>query len=114
MKGNAAMTDDPLPRLRVWLVKCQRHAQAPSTSEIAAIISLTIAELERMRGVVERGEDQKLEQVVTGRRGRGDDTSSRHGRGSGQHQTPRGVCDSFESISWTAKHPIFYAVTFSD
>jgi hypothetical protein len=106
------MTDDPLPRLRVWLVKCQRHAQAPSTSEIAAITLLAIAELERMRGVVERlqGEDQKLEQVVTRRRGRGDDTSSHHGRGFGQHQTPRGVCDSFESISWTARCTIFSVV----
>ena len=67
------MNDDPLPRLRVWLTKCRRHAQAPSATEIGDMIGLAVGEIERLRAVVDQllgdQRQQVLEQIVTGRRG---------------------------------------------
>jgi hypothetical protein len=48
------MDDDPLRRLRIWLTKCRRHAQAPSATEIGDMIGLAVGEIERLRAKVER------------------------------------------------------------
>jgi hypothetical protein len=42
---------DPLPLLRIWHTRCRRHSQPPpENAATAAVLALTIAELERLRG----------------------------------------------------------------
>jgi hypothetical protein len=63
------MNADPLQRLRVWLVRCVRHAQGPTAGQAADMIGLAIGEIVRLRAVVERleGEQREPETIATGK-----------------------------------------------
>ena len=59
------MSDDVVQRLRVWLTKCRRHAQAPPATEVGDFISLAIAEIVKLRAKVERLSASIEHQTVT-------------------------------------------------
>jgi hypothetical protein len=68
--SNDTAVRDVLPLLRVWLARCQRHDQHPLTNaQTGDVLLRVINELGQLRRTVERlqAEQQKLEQVVTGR-----------------------------------------------
>src|ERR1700722_4171767 len=54
------MNNDPLRRLRIWLVRCRRHAQAPPASEVGDMLSPENLEIREPRGRGSRGERNGL------------------------------------------------------